>query len=382
MRFAFSSAWKDLRRLRRDTPTLLGWLLLPMVVAGLIGVTFGRQEMHPHGLLLIADEDDGLAAAFVRESVSRSAVGRMIALEAADAAEGRERMNRGDASALLIIPKGFDDAVRQNGRTELELITNPEQPIMGRLAREVASATVDAAIWVQRSITSTAGLGATAFGAAHYLYPPTIKLRTTIVEPPGTPKSTGALLFPGTVFLVLLIVAQGLSLEIWQERGSGAVRRLSGAQDRVYGLLAGKLAAVSLVFVLSVAAVFLAGRFVYRAPMETPLPAALWAACSAAVFYLGLLLAQLTAASERTALMVAAAIVMPLSMLGGSFFPVEIMPHTFARIAHAVPNGWMLDQFKLALRGQAPLGSFAMLAGVGAAEFAAAGWLAARRLVD
>ena len=379
MRFAMASAWKDLRRLRRDTPTLLGWLLLPMVVAGLIGITFGRQDMHPHGLLLIADQDNGLAAVFVRESISRSEVGHMIALEAADAAQGRERMNRGDASALLIIPKGFDDAVEKDEPAELQLITNPEQPIMGRMVREVAAAAVDVAVWAQRGMTSRAGLGAAAIGAAHYLNPPTIKLRTTIVEPPGTPKTVGALLFPGTVFLVLLAVAQGLSMEIWQERGAGAVRRLLGAPGKVYGLLAGKLAASSVVLLLAVAAVFLAGYFLYRAPMESPVAAAAWAACSAAVFYLGLLVAQLMAAGERTSLMVSAAIVMPLSMLGGSFFPVEIMPPTFARIAHALPNGWMLDQFKLALRGQAAVAPFVVLAAAGALEFLAAGWLAARR---
>jgi ABC-type Na+ efflux pump permease subunit len=382
MRFALASAWKDLRRLRRDTPTLLGWLLLPLVVAGLIGMTFGRQDIHPHGLLLIADQDEGLAAAFVRESVSRSDVGRMMALESADAAEGRERMNRGEASALLIIPKGFDDAVRQNQRAELELITNPEEPIMGRLAREVASATVDAAVWAQKTMQSTGALGGAMVGASHYLYPPTIAVRTTIVEPPGTPKTVGALLFPGTVFLVVLIVAQGMSMEIWQERGAGAVRRLLGARGRVYGLLAGKVAATSVLFLLAVVVVFAAGRFMYRVRMEAPVTAAVWATCSAVVFYLALLVAQLALASERTALMVAAAIVMPLSMLGGSFFPVEIMPETFARIAHAVPNGWMLAQFKLALNGHGMSKSFAVLAAAGAVAFAAAGLLAARKLRD
>jgi ABC-2 type transport system permease protein len=77
--------------------------------------------------------------------------------------------------------------------------------------------------------------------------------------------------------------------------------------------------------------------------------------------------------------MVAAAIVMPLCMLGGSFFPVEIMPETFARAAHALPNGWMLAQFKQILNGHAALRAFAILTVAGAAEFALAARLMARR---
>jgi hypothetical protein len=379
MRFAWISAWKDLRRLRRDTPALLGWLLLPLVVAGLIGLVFGRQNIDPHGLLLIADEDQGLAGTFVRESVSRSQVGKMMAIESVDVAEGRELMNRGMASALLVIPNGFDAAVRQNEAAQLTLITNPEERIMGQVAREVASLAVDLAVAVQRSVGDAGSFGSAVAGVNRYLMPPRIAVRTTIVEPPGMPRTAGALLFPGTVFLVILIVAQGMSVEIWQERPAGAIRRLLGATARIYEFLAGKVAVTSMVFLIAVLVVFAAGKAMFRVPMEAPVTAAAWATCSAAVFYLGLLVAQLALASERTALMVAAAIVMPLSMLGGSFFPVEIMPEAFARLARVLPNGWMMGEFKAILNGHAALGSFAILAAAGAAEFAAAGRLLARR---
>ena len=58
-----------------------------------------------------------------------------------------------------------------------------------------------------------------------------------------------------------------------------------------------------------------------------------WSACSAGVVYCGLLVAQLLLASERTASTVAGMTMVPLAMLGGSFFPLEAMPENFERIA-------------------------------------------------
>jgi ABC-type multidrug transport system permease subunit len=37
-------------------------------------------------------------------------------------------------------------------------------------------------------------------------------------------------------------------------------------------------------------------------------------------------------------------------MLGGSFFPFEIMPAWLARIGRFTPNGWALEQLKAVLR--------------------------------
>src|ERR1017187_5302795 len=52
---------KDLRRYRRDATALGLWFLLPLVMAAMIGLVFGRGDAKAQGLLLIADEDGGLA---------------------------------------------------------------------------------------------------------------------------------------------------------------------------------------------------------------------------------------------------------------------------------------------------------------------------------
>jgi len=70
----------------------------------------------------------------------------------------------------------------------------------------------------------------------------------------------------------------------------------------------------------------------------------------------------------------------PLAMLGGSFFPLETMPESFAKFARITPNGWMLVKLHSILAGPVPAAElardFAVLLAAGALLFV----LAKRRL--
>jgi ABC-type multidrug transport system permease subunit len=50
--------------------------------------------------------------------------------------------------------------------------------------------------------------------------------------------------------------------------------------------------------------------------------------------------------------MLAAVVVFPSAMIGGNFFPFEIMPAGLARIGRWTPNGWILTQLQTILSGQ------------------------------
>ncbi len=52
MRFAWISALKDLRRLRREPVTLLTWIAIPSFLAVVITLVFGPRGAQPHGTLL------------------------------------------------------------------------------------------------------------------------------------------------------------------------------------------------------------------------------------------------------------------------------------------------------------------------------------------
>jgi len=378
VRFFLLSAAKDLLRYRRDPVSLVLWFLLPLVIDGLIGATFGDGGAHLQGLLLVADEDHGMAGTFLRESISRSSLGPLLAIQQIERPEGRRRMDRGDASALIIIPAGYDRAVMLDQPTQWTLITNPQLSIMPQIVREVAAANVSAANYLQQvagtqlrtfaeTPASERSLIALATGVARsshdlntYLNPPRIQVKTTEIGDPAAHQVTASeMLFPGIVMLVILMMSAGMSLEIWKDAAAGAPRRVASTASSLSGYLGGKIAATAIVLMTAVMITFAAGRVTFGVPMRAlPLVFAWCAACTVAT-YCGLLLMQLLLAGEHTATTVAGLFLVPLAMLGGCFFPLESMPASFARIAGMTPNGWMLAQLKAMLAGPVPRGDLA-----------------------
>jgi ABC-2 type transport system permease protein len=398
VRFFWLSTVKDLRRYRRD-PTALGlWFLLPLIMAGMIGLVFGRGDAKTQGLLLIADEDNGLAGTFLRESISRGPLGSMLAIQQVARAEGRQRLAHGDGSALLIIPKGYDRAVMHDEPAHWTLVTNPEQLLMPRVVREVASANVEAAFYLQRIAGSELraledgphwgaafrDMGRTASSVSTYLDPPRIVLKTTVIGDASVRRRPIAeVLFPGTVLLVILMMSAGLSQEIWKEKRAGAVLRVAGTPAGMHAFLAGKLAATFAVLLVAIGISFAAERVVFDIPMRACALAVAWSGCAGVAVYGGLLVVQLLVASERTASTVSAMTMVPLAMLGGSMFPIEEMPENFAHFARYTPNGWMLVTLRSIL--SAPVApaelarDFVLLLVAGALLFALAGRLLNRR---
>src|SRR5579863_7791258 len=98
MRFIFTSAVKDLRRMRRDPATLLTWLGIPTFIAVILVVIFGRGDARPNGKLLIVDEDAGFGTTLLAGAFSQGPLANMISIEKVARDEGRRRINKGDAS--------------------------------------------------------------------------------------------------------------------------------------------------------------------------------------------------------------------------------------------------------------------------------------------
>ena len=81
-------------------------------------------------------------------------------------------------------------------------------------------------------------------------------------------------------------------------------------------------------------------------------PAALvWAAYAGGALFSYLVLIQIFASTTRGGQFLSSMIVFPLMMIGGSFFPLEVMPAWMARIGRWTPNGIGVAQLKEILFG-------------------------------
>ena len=407
--FVLAAAKKDLARRLRDPWAFLVWLAIPGVLATLIGLV-NQGGARPRGRLLVADHDSSFLSKGLASAFSGGPLGEMFDVEAVDEAEGRARMDRGDASALLVLPAGFGKAVLEDEPARIELVRNPSQRILPAIAEEALGLLSEAVFYLQRVAgdrlreqmrrISEAGSGGASpwtesfageFGVeirrtverlSEYLSPPVIEV--DVAKPPpekaGSKPSFGSLFFPSMVFMALFFLAQGISDDVWHEKQEGTLRRAIFSPQSAGALLAGKLAAAGILF-LGVGAVALAiGSAAFGFAWSVLPLAAVWIAVSGVVLCAVLTLVQLLAGNQRSGHLLTNTVVFPLTMIGGAFFPFEAMPAWMATIGKRTPNGWALEEFKAILFHRAASGEI-LLGFLGlAAMLAVLGWVCTARL--
>ena len=391
MGFLLATVTKDLRRLRRDPLALATSLGIPLVLVTLITLVFGGGQATPQGRLLVADEDKTLLSQALTAAFSREPLAKMLVMETTAREEGRRRMDRGDASALLIIPKGFQDAFLQDQPAQLQLVTNPAQEILPKIVEQTLSIVVDGGFYLQRVAAvplrsfvttgqtpddETIARASVAFSRmgrslAKYISPPLIDLDLHVAAEQQATQNIAAIFLPAMIFMGLLFIGNAHALDIWREQAWGTLRRLATTPASLGTLLAGRLISLALILV-GVALAGVAGmRWAAHVPVASVFLATLWLVLSGTAFYLLLVTIAVHASSQRSANVIGNLVVFPLSLLGGSFFPFEMMPDWMARIGRFTPNGWAITQFKTFIAGPAHTKDFV----AGAAYIAVAGSL-------
>jgi hypothetical protein len=350
MHFIWISVVKDLRRWRSEPLTLAIWLAIPLILGVLMNVVFGSGgNPAPRGILLIADEDNTFASKIVAGVFRHDPLDKMLALERVQREEGRRRIDRGEASAFLVIPAGFAQAVNRGGPFRVHLFTNPSQTILPTVIEDSVSIALD-----MFSTRRAAGAGG-----------PSIGLDTTVIPEKKRTKSFAALFFPSMLSMAVWMIANALAGEIWKERALGALRRLAAMPVRMAGFLVGKLVSVALLFAGIAGAGLAAVRWLGGVPVASLPAAILWLMLAGVAFYLLLLLVSMSASTPRGGNMLGNIVMFPLALVGGCFFPFEIMPAWMAAVGRLTPTGWAVSQFSAILDGSVQIaGLAAALAGL------------------
>jgi ABC-type multidrug transport system permease subunit len=147
-------------------------------------------------------------------------------------------------------------------------------------------------------------------------------------------------------------MAQGLSDDLWKEKQQGTLRRWISTPAGPLPFLAAKLLSAA-VLVFSVSLVILAIGMAYHELPFYRLPLALvWSTFAGLLFFTLMQLIQLYASSQRGGAILTMCIVFPLLMLGGSLFPLELMPAWMAALGRWTPNGGTLELLKDILLGR------------------------------
>ena len=367
MTFLLATFRKDISRWRQDTIAILIWIGIPFLIGGLITLLVDQDgDGGPMGTLLIADLDDTLLSGAVTAAFGQGELAELIGVESVSAERGAERMEAGEASGFLTIPKGFQDAFLNDRPATLTLKTNPSQTIVPGIIEDVVEILLDAGFYLQAAFgpeiaqinddgplesptdVFVSDLAVRINDKMERLGPqlsePLLDVEI-VAPPPEEPRPDIGLLFlPGIVLMALMFAAQGLSADYWKERDSGTLRRLVSTPGRPGRFVAGKALAAALLMAGIGGAPLFVGFLYHDIVWSKFLPSMVWIVVSGVGLFAWFSALQMLLPNGRAAELFTTILIFPLLMMGGSFFPLEALPDWLSAIGRLSPNGYVVDR--------------------------------------
>lgn len=373
---ALAIAGTELRRLVRWRPSLFFLFALPMLIILVLGAAFGSQTVR------LAVAADG-AGPLGRELVAALEASPGVDVErVADEEAVREAVERADAAAGLVVPRGYDATLRAGGRTTLRYLQRPD-------ALDVRAAVESAAARQSARLRAAAALGTpgadVAVAAAEAEVPP---VAVRAVNPDGEPytETVGRFDESASSQLVLFVFLTSLNGAIWliETRRLGVARRMLSTPTAARTILAGTALGRFAVALAQAALIMGGAALLFGVDWGDPLGAAAIVLALALVSTGAAMLLGALASSEQQAGPLALLLGLVLAALGGSMVPLEVFPDTMRTIAHLTPHAWANEGFADLLRhggGLADLGrELGVLLVYAAVLLAASTWLLRRRI--
>lgn len=382
MRGILTLTLKDVRRQIAEPWSILVSLSIPLVIAGMMALAFGRQTggveaLRLHALLL--DEDDSpLTRVLAGGSQNREAAERLQLTLVTSRGEGMRRMREEKIAAMLVLPKGFAADLLNGRRTQVELIKNPSLRVMPVVAQQLADAgalllTIGSRLagdfgpqlqqlmegegW--ENAAGVALLIATARSrieaSESLLFPPLIELKEVAgaeEEGAGGFDLIGWM-YPGMVVMGLLFTGINQMKDLPREGARGTLRRQLASPVGAGAVLAAKLLATAVVVAAAQIILIGIGTLAFGLQWRS-LSSLAWASLLLVGGVLGFCAILFSIArTERQGDAFGGVVVMLMSMMGGAFIPVQAMPDWLKSFAPFTFNYWGNEALRAAAAGGA-----------------------------
>ncbi|AFG36530.1 ABC transporter permease [Spirochaeta africana] len=337
-----------IRRILRNKLIIGAAAVIPVVML-LLGGRAG--DMLP-GMAVI-NQDGGPLAGLVVESLAQS-----YRVEQLSADEVEEQVRRGGLEYVLEIPTGFGAEVLAARTPQLAgtAVNNPHSALH---VREAVEQVTRPALVLASSLQPETEQQLAA--ALQQVQQGPFRVEQEIHSRNGelsAANANGFLLAMNLFTMIMLLMGLYGGINLMRDRRSGTVMRAAAAPAGLRGYVGGLLAALMAVQLLQVALTTAAAGLVFPDIRLAVLARSFGVMSLFAMTSLAFGVALAGVAKSMNQLGVLGSIfIFPMAMLGGSFWPIEIMPQQLQRISVLMPNYWAGQAIQLSL-AQAGLQDF------------------------
>lgn len=335
----------NLRRLFRDRIGLFFIFVLPIVIIVVLGTVFGGSNAPRLGVLIA---DDGPLTGALVETIRGGEV-RLEVRTMPDEATLRSAVEEGSLELGVIVPPGYDAALRDGDRAELTVIGQPTA-VFSALRRAVDAAVADqaAAIRAARLVQAEAGIpfeAALEIATGVQAGMPGIDVTVERIGEGIFPEGTTAFA-PGAqsqLVLFMFLTSMTAATQIILSRQLGVSRRMLAAPVGMSTIVLGEvLGRFGVAMVQGLFIVFLSAA-AFGVPWGDPLAAATVVVVFALVGTGAAMVVGAFANDADQAGSLGVMAGMLLGALGGAMVPLEIFPEPMRTIAYITPQAWAVQ---------------------------------------
>jgi ABC-2 type transport system permease protein len=369
---------KDFKRKWRNPVVILGFLLIPVVFTFIFGIVFGSSEEQilPQVPVLVADKDTSILSQFLLTALSQGELKKFMKIEVVEEEQGRKLLDKGKASALLIIPEKFGDDAWEGRGTELLLLKNPSEQFLPQIAEEIVDtitilfsallSVFSDEITVLQNVISKGEFSDLDIadlsiqvknrmeGVGKFVFPPVISLKQQTVSEKEEEKTSSlsvqGYILPAIAIMFLLFICNIVFEDMLREKEKGTLLRMSVSPMKLSEFIWSKTLTAALIGMLCTLVLIAIGRIIFSIYWGNIFLLILIIIC------LNIMLAGFIAFiysfihTERQAGAVLSSVILVMSMLGGSMMPVENFPPFIQKISQFTLNYWGLRAFHKAMQ--------------------------------
>lgn len=371
-----------LRRLLRDRSNIFFVFILPLAIIVLVGSQFGGGG--GPGARVVMSHDGGPLANDVVEALS---AGGIVVEELAGPDEVVDEVERGFATAGVIVPTGFDETVGEGEQVEIGLVARPDSPgsLQPILTAAVSEATADHRV-ARVVAAETETDFASALDGAGRVTPPDVQVESETVGEALFDSDIGQFSVGAAQQLVLFVFLTALtgSAALIQSRQLGVTNRMLATPTSATEIIVGEGMARFFVGIFQGLYIIAVTLVVFGVNWGDPLG---WVPLLIGLAGTGAGAAMLIGAifeNDQRAGSISVMAGIGLAALGGAMLPLELFSPTMTRIAHLTPHAWAVDGFaELVYRGGSLgdiIGELGVLAVYASVLLLLAGWILGRKI--
>lgn len=326
MRTVFYLVRKEFLQIFRDRTTVLQIFLIPVVQLLVLSnaATFDVKRVR----MLVVDEDRTTVSAGLVQRLQAGGQFEVVRYEATDAGIEHALLDR-EVTAVLHIPRRFEEDLVRTGRAAVQLVLNAEEGATAGIVQSNANAILSSyARELDRSLVTLPEQPARAAPLdlrTRRWFNPTRNYKHWMVP---------ALMVSLTTIIGLLLTAQNIT----RENELGTLEQLNVTPMTKVQFIAAKLIPFWLLSLLIFTIGLAIGKLVFGIPMRGSLPLVYAAAMIYLIVVLGLgLWISTITRTQQQAMFVAFFVILIFLLMSGLFTPVDSMPDWAQRVAELNP---------------------------------------------